>query len=89
MRQYTTTYHRIQSRRRVGDSWTTWCALTPTQLFRPVELMVYHCKLIEGIEEAQRIWLGKVGQLHDIEFRCVTDTTTVTATAALHDGWTE
>ena len=87
MRQHVELYHTLEMRRKVNaDEWQSWHKPT-AGMFRACEVMAYHGRLIEAIEEAERTQIENYGDMHGIEFRCVTKQRTVTATAKLHEGW--
>lgn len=85
MRQFTESYHVLQVRRKVGNEWNIWNKPV-AGMFRPAELLAYQGHLIEAIEEAQRTQLREYGNMHGVEFRCLTKSTTVTiATGAIDE----
>tara|TARA_R110002126_G_C10452607_1_gene499712 strand:+ start:1654 stop:1914 length:261 start_codon:yes stop_codon:yes gene_type:complete len=78
MKQLTETFHTIESRRRVcGIEWTIW-ARHPSCVCRDAELLAYQGRLVEAIEEAERAYIRERGNMFDVQFRCVTKTTTIT-----------
>lgn len=87
MRQYSETYTTLEMRRKVNaDEWQVW-AKPLAAMFRPAELLAYQGRVTEAIEAAEKIQIQNYGNMLDIEFRCVTKTTTITANAPLHEGW--
>ena len=88
MRQYTKTYSTLELREQRGDEWTIWF---PAQsgMYRPAFLLAYQGRLIEAIEAAQDIRIENYGNMHGVEFRCVTKTTTITAASPLQPGWND
>jgi len=78
MKQLTETFHTIESRYKVSAAeWSIW-ARHPSCVCRDAELLAYQGRLIESIEEAQRAYIRERGNMHGVEFRCVTNTTTIT-----------
>jgi hypothetical protein len=86
MRQYKETYTILEMREIRSKEWTTWHKPLNGK-YRPAELLAYQGRLTEAIERAQEIQIADYGNMHGIEFRCVTKSTTVTANTPLHDGW--
>ena len=86
MRQYSETYTTIEMRRNLGTEWEVWHKPLDG-IFRPAEMLAYQGRLIEAIESAETAHIQEHGSMWDVEFRCVTRTTTITAKCPLHDGW--
>lgn len=87
MRRYVEEYTTLQVRHKANaDEWTVW-ARPVADMFRQAELLAYHGRITEAIETAERMHIEQYGTMCGVEFRCVTKTTTITASAALNDGW--
>lgn len=87
MRQYTETYHTLEMRRKVSsDEWNVWHRPV-SWMFQSASLIAFYGRLVEAIEEAERIHIREYGNMHGVEFRCVTKSTTITASNPLNDGW--
>lgn len=75
MRQATETFHVLQVKIDVRDPH--WHKPLDDR-YRPAELLAYQGRLVEAIEEAQRIHIKKHATMHGVRFRVVTTTRTVT-----------
>lgn len=85
MRQYSETYHTLETRRKLGDEWSVWQRPIES-MFRPSVMLAYQGRLVEAIEEAEKIHIQNCGHMRGVEFRCVTKTKTVTvATGAIDE----
>ena len=74
-------------RRKVNaDEWTHWSKLQ-NEMYRPAVMLAFQGRIIEAIEEAERIQIKRHGSMYGVEFRCLTKTATVTANVPLEDGW--
>ena len=77
-------FHVLETRsRRSEDSpWLIW---NPAEagMYREAYLMAYHGRLSEAIELAETIRIKEYGDMHGIDFRCVTKTRTVTLRAGI------
>lgn len=54
-------------------------------IYRPAELLAYQGRLVEAIEEAEKIRIREYGEMHGIAFRCVTETKTITVASGPFD----
>ena len=86
MRTNSQSYHVLEIRRQKqsGDEWGLW-AKPLAAMFRPAEMLAYHGRISEAIECAERIQIENYGGMQGMQIRCVTKTTTVTATVLLAD----
>ena len=64
-------------RKMPAAGWLAW-GPAASDMFRQAKLLAYKGRLIEAIEEAQRIQIEKHGNMFNVEFRCVTKSTTIT-----------
>ena len=78
MRQLTSTHHTLEIRQD-GQIW----GRTTAGMYRPAELLAYQGRIIEAIEEAERIRIREHGDMHGISFRVVTAARTVTTTGPI------
>ena len=75
----TETNHVLQYRRRSAGVWICWArASVLDELARPAIKLALSGRLTDAIELAYDAWNGHYGNCHDVEFRVVTTTTTVT-----------
>lgn len=80
MIEHTERFHVLETREQRGGEWTTW---RPAEagMYRTAYLMAYHGMLSQAIEEAETIRIREYGDMHGVDFRCVTTTRTVTFNA--------
>jgi hypothetical protein len=86
MRQYTESYTVLEMRELRQNKWSVWHKPLAA-MYRPAEMLAYQNRIIESIETAQEIRIQEYGEMHGIQFRCVTKSTIVSVNTALHEGW--
>jgi hypothetical protein len=77
MLQHVETYHVLETREQRDGEWLSWHP-AEAGMYREAYLMAYHGRLNEAIERAETIRLKNYGEMHGIDFRCVTQQRTVT-----------
>lgn len=82
--QLTQTYHSLEMRRWRNDDWLAW-SLTTAGMLQPARTLASQGRLTEAIEAAESIWIENYGNMHGVDFRCVTKTTTITVNAGAID----
>lgn len=84
MQQYSKTEHVLQTRGKLDSTWSSWYA-PAAGMFQPAKLLAYHGRLTEAIEKAEEIYMENYGNMHGVEFRCLTVTKTVTVNMGIID----
>jgi len=77
--QATVTGHVLEKR---GPRSVLWHRVV-AGIYRPAVILVYQERFVEGLAEAQRIRVQEWGSMHDVQFRIVTSTRTVTVLGSL------
>jgi hypothetical protein len=80
MLQHVETYHVLETREQRDGEWLSWHP-AEAGMYREAYLMAYHGRLNEAIERAETIRLKNYGEMHGIDFRCVTQQRTVSVSS--------
>lgn len=77
MIEHKKTNHVLETRDRRGETWLIWRPAN-AGMYRKASLLAYHGRLHEAIESAEATRVSEFGDMHDVDFRCVTTSRTVT-----------
>lgn len=77
MLQRIETYHILETREQRNGEWSIWHP-AKAGMYREAYLMAQRGRLNEAIERAEIIRIENYGDMHGIDFRCVTKQRTVT-----------
>lgn len=72
---HTKTEYMLQIRNLTGS--TNWRPAL-AKLYKQAQLAVFYGNLTEGIQLAEELHIENYGDMHDVEFRCITHTKTIT-----------
>ncbi len=83
LNQSTDSHTVLEMRRKISaDEWHVW-APPQAGMFKPAMLLASHGRICEALVAAEDIQIENYGDMHDVEFRCVTKSTTVSMTQAV------
>jgi len=77
MKTQTETYHVLEM---CGPRDQVWHQ-PQAGMYRPAVLLAYYGRIVEAIEEAERVRIENYGNMHAVRFRVVTTTKTITINA--------
>ena len=80
MQHFTRTHHVLEQQDQRNGEWCNWHKTT-AGMFRPAEMLAYQGRLVEAIEAAETIQIENYGNMHNVRFRVVTKSVTVTTNA--------
>lgn len=82
MLQHIETYHVLETREQRNGEWLIWHP-AEAGMYREAYLMAHHGRLNEAIERAETLRIENYGNMHGIDFRCVTKQRIVTLRAGV------
>ena len=84
MLQHVEMYHCLETRERRSKE-SEWMIWRPAEagMYREAYLLAHHGHLSEAIELAEKTRIAEYGDMHNVDFRCVTKQRTVTLRAGV------